>query len=120
MQFKASARNISGSQYKLRPVADVLRGKPARYALAWLATNQSQRTQALTKLLKSAVANANYVGKVPQEQLTVSKIWVDQGPKRRYFKPSAQGRAMPQQRRSCHINVVLEVQQKEASRGSKG
>jgi large subunit ribosomal protein L22 len=120
MQFKASARNIPGSQYKLRPLADVIRGKPAEYALAWLATNQSRRTLPLSKLLKSAVANAHYAGKVSQDQLTVSKIWVDQGPKRSYFKPSAQGRAMPQQRRSCHINVVLEVQQKEARRGSKG
>ena len=58
MQFKAKARYISYSPYKLRPVADVIRGKNAAYALGWLATYRTKRSLDLTKVLESAVANA--------------------------------------------------------------
>jgi large subunit ribosomal protein L22 len=107
MQFTAKARFVHYSPYKLRPIADVVRGKTASYALAWLTTYKNQRTIALEKILKSCVANAKNMN-VAQELLVVRQICVDQGPIHRYFKPGAQGRAMTQRKRLCHISVVLE------------
>ncbi len=110
MQFKAHARYIPYSPYKLRPIVDVIRGKDMRYALAWCSANKNRRMMPVIKLLDSAFANASQGQAVAPERLVISKIIVDQGPMRRYFKPGAQGRAMPQRRRFCHISV--EVQSK--------
>lgn len=119
MKFTAKALGVHYSPYKLRPLADVVRGKSASYALAWFATNKNRRVVPMMKVLSSAVANAQHAQQIDADKLVISRICVDQGPINRYFKPGAQGRAMPQRRRLCHISVELEAT-KEASRGSKG
>lgn len=108
MQFTASARYIPYSPYKLRPLVDVIRGKDMRYALAWCAANKNRRMIPIIKLLDSAFANVSQAQFVAPERVRIAKICVDQGPMRRYFKPGAQGRAMPQRRRFCHITIELQ------------
>ncbi len=119
MQFVAKAKYIAYSPYKLRPVADVIRGKGASYALNWLTTYKTKRTHALKKALESAVANARNLQNIGPEKLSIKEIRIDQGPIRRYFKPGAMGRAMIQRRRLCHISIVLESHGKEAQGGTK-
>ncbi len=114
MQFVAKARYIWYSPYKLRPVADVVRGKDAATALKWLATYKTKRAVSIKKLLESAVANARNLKNIAPENLSVKEIKVDQGPIHRYFKPGAMGRAMIQRKRLCHISVVLESNSQEA------
>lgn len=108
MQFVAHARFIRISPYKLRPLAAVVRGKSAEYALAWLSTYASRRTMPLQKVIASAVANAFSKESVGRADLRVADIRVDQGPIVRYFKPGAQGRTNPQRKRFSHISVKLE------------
>lgn len=108
MQFVAKAKYVSKSPYKLRPVADVIRGKDVLYALNWLSTYKTQRVVAIQKVLESAVANAKHNGNVEASMLNIKEIRVDQGPIHRYFKPGAQGRANPQRRRLSHLSVILE------------
>ncbi len=79
MQFEAKARYVWYSPYKLRPLADVVRGKSARFALDWLTTYQTKRALPLKKLIASAIANAQNLQNVPAESLTVHEIRVDQG-----------------------------------------
>ena len=114
MQFVAKARYVSYSPYKIRPLADVIRGKNAGYALNWLMAYKTQRTEALTKLLASAIANAKHLKNIDSSKMMIKEIKVDGGPIHRYFKPGAQGRAMPQRRRLCHMSVILESLDKEA------
>lgn len=114
MQFVAKAKFIRFSPYKLRPLADVIRGKNVRYALGWLATHQTKRVTPVKKVLESAVANAKYLKEVNIDNLTVKEVKVDQGPIVRYFKPGAMGRANVQRKRFSHISVVLEDKTKEA------
>jgi large subunit ribosomal protein L22 len=110
MTFVAKARNILYSPYKLRSLVNVIRGQRAQHAVAWLMTYKTRRTQPILKVLQSAIANArNKDQSVNVEDLVVSTIMVDGGKIYRYFKPSAQGRAMPQRRRTCHISVELNV-----------
>jgi len=112
MQFCAKARFIKYSSYKLRPVADVVRGKNAQFALNWLATHANQRTVAIAKTLKSAIANAAQQGNLTADQLIVKDLRIDQGPTFRYFKPGAMGRATVLRKRFSHIMAVVEpVQQ---------
>lgn len=108
MQFCAKARFIKYSPYKLRPLADVIRGKNAQFALNWLATHASQRTEPVAKVLKSAVANAIQQGKCESTQLVIKDLRVDQGPMFRYFKPGAMGRSTILRKRFSHISVVVE------------
>jgi large subunit ribosomal protein L22 len=120
MQFTAKVRGVHCSPYKLRPIVDVIRGKSAAYALAWCSANKTRRMVPILKLLKSVIANAQYLQNVDVEGLFVKQVFVDQGTILRYFKPGAQGRANVQRRRLSHISILLERQPSEAHRGTKG
>lgn len=108
MEFLAKSRYVSYSPYKLRPIADVVRGKSAAYALGWLSTYRTKRSMPVMKVLASAVANAKHLNNIEAHDLSVKEICIDQGPIHRYFKPGAMGRAMIQRKRTCHISVILE------------
>ncbi|HBY05572.1 MAG: Ribosomal protein L22 [candidate division TM6 bacterium GW2011_GWE2_42_60] len=108
MRFVAKTKYVWYSPYKLRPLADIIRGKGAVDALKWLSMYGTSRSVALQKTLASAVANAHDREQVKPADLKVCEVRIDQGPVRRYFKPGAQGRAMPQRKRQCHITVIVE------------
>lgn len=109
MKFSAVAKYIKCSPYKLRPLADVVRGKDVSYALNWLSVSPSKRAVPLEKAIKSACANAGNRENIGREHLEISEIRVDQGPIFRYYKPGAQGRAKVQRKRYSHVSVVLQV-----------
>ena len=111
MQFSAKALYIPYSPYKLRVLANVVRGKDAAYALGWLRTYKSRRSLPLIKVIASAVANAKNLKNVDPRDLAITKICVDQGPMHRYFKPGSMGRAMNQRKRMCHISVTVEARE---------
>ncbi len=106
--FGATAKFVRYSPYKLRPIADVVRGKDVQYALQWLTTYKTQRAEPILKAIQSAAANAKNLQELDPQELLVKEIRVDQGPIRRYFKPGAQGRAKPQRKRLCHISVTVQ------------
>ncbi|MBA3751994.1 50S ribosomal protein L22 [Candidatus Dependentiae bacterium] len=108
-QYGATAKYIPYSPYKLRPIADIVRGKDVLYALRWLTTYRTRRVQSIKKVLESAVANAKNRNNVDSSALMIKEICVDQGPIQKYFKPGAQGRAQIQRRRLCHISVTLQT-----------
>jgi large subunit ribosomal protein L22 len=62
------------------------------------------------KVLESAYANAQNLSdeKIAPEAIMVKRIFVDQGPVLKYYKPAAMGRAAVQRRRLSQITVVLE------------
>jgi large subunit ribosomal protein L22 len=120
MQFNAKARYIRFSPYKLRPVADVIRGKNVQFALNWLETAALKKAMPLKKLVASAAANAKQLHDVDVTELHIKEIRVDQGPAYKYFKPGAMGRSNIYKKRFSHISVVLEpVETKEVSSGTK-
>lgn len=108
MRFTAKARLIHCSPYRLRPLAAVIRGKGAVYALNVLKTAALKRAIPMCKMLESALANAKQQGNIDAAQLVVKEIRVDQGPMLRYYKPGAMGRSLVQRKRMCHLSVVLE------------
>lgn len=109
MQFKANARYIRISPFKLRPLVDVVRGTRVDQALAYLKTCSIRRAKSIEKVIFSAYSNAvNLHQNVAMNDLFVKEIKVDQGPTFKYFKPSAMGRAQIQRKRLSHISVLLE------------
>jgi len=114
MSFSAKSKYVRVSPPKLRPLADVIRGKNVAYALSLLASYRTRRTVPMQKVLESAAANAKSLANVDVAGLTVKEIRVDQGPSVRYFKPGAMGRSNVYRRRFSHISVVLEqIESKE-------
>lgn len=108
MHFVAKSRYVRFSPYKLRPLADVVRGKNVEHAVAWLATSALKKALPIRKMIESAAANAKHAKDLQPSVLTVKEIRVDQGPIYRYYKPGAMGRANVQRRRFSHMSVVLE------------
>jgi len=115
MRFSAKSKYVRFSPFKLRPLADVIRGKGVRYALRVLAGHKVKRTVPMKKVIESAAANAKSLANVDVDQLVIKDLRVDQGPAVRYFKPGAMGRSNVYKRRFSHISVVLEqIGKKEA------
>lgn len=110
-EVKAVARHIQISPQKVRLVVDVVRGKDAGEALDILRFMPQKAAEPVFKLIQSAVANAEQNFGLEMEELFVSKIYADDGPRRRLSpyggRFGARGRFKPILRRSSHITVVL-------------
>ncbi|MFA5625068.1 MAG: 50S ribosomal protein L22 [Bradymonadales bacterium] len=98
---------------KARVVVDLIRGKDVLSALSTLKFTQKRGAQIVEKLIESALSNMESVGGWDVEDLRVSRVWVDEGPTLRRYRPRAQGRATRIRKRTCHIH--LELNNDEAS-----
>jgi len=108
MEVKASLKYARVGAQKARLVADVVRGKNVNEAIKQLTFLNKKTAGLIKKLIESAVANAEYKKVMDVDNLFVKTIWVDQGPSLKRFRPRAQGRAYGIQKKTSHINVVLE------------
>ncbi len=105
--FRASHRYARISPRKARPVADLVRGKMVNTALEELSFCHRRASPMLTKVIRSALANAGQDLDVDTNRLYVKDVRVDDGPTARRWRPRAQGRVYPILKRSSHISVVL-------------
>jgi len=114
MESTAILRFARVSPQKARLVADLIRGRGAGEAIEILSFLPKKTAPMLKRLLESAVANAEHQASRSSRQLDiddlyVKTIFVDQGTMLRRFRPRAQGRATPVQKKTAHITVVLDV-----------
>lgn len=107
MEAKAIARYIRIAPRKVRLVVDLIRGKQVGEALAILKHTPKAASPVVEKLLKSAIANAEHNYELDPNNLVVGKVFVDQGPTLKRFRPRAMGRASRIHKRTSHITVVL-------------
>ena len=105
--MKAYLKNYRQSSRKVRLVADMIRGKDAKRALAELTFLPKAASSAMHKLLSAAIANAENNFKVSVEGLVVKEIPVDQGPTLRRFRPRARGSASRINKRTSNISLTL-------------
>jgi len=108
MEVKAKTKNIRMSARKVRLVVNVVRGLPVARSLDLLKFTQKNAVKPVTKLLKSAVANAQHNFELDKDNLYVKTITVDDGKTLRRWLPRAHGRATTIRKKSCHINLILE------------
>ncbi|HRN68004.1 MAG TPA: 50S ribosomal protein L22 [Promineifilum sp.] len=110
-EVKAIARHIPISTQKVRLVVDAVRGKAAGEALDALRFMPQRSAEPIFKLIASAVANAEENYGLEMDELVVSRIWADEGPRHRKAphggRFAGRGRFRPVVRRSSHITVVL-------------
>ena len=107
MEVRARLRFARVGPRKARLVADLIRGKGSEESLNILAFTKKGAAKTITKVLKSAIANATQK-KIDVDHLFVKKITVDQGPMMKRFTPRALGRATMIRKRTSHITVVLD------------
>ncbi|MDI6769149.1 MAG: 50S ribosomal protein L22 [Anaerolineales bacterium] len=105
--IRAQLKFLSISAQKVRLVIDVVRGKDASTALEVLRFMPQRAAQPVSKLLASAVANAEENFGVSRDDLYVEKIFADEAPTRKWRRFGARGRFKPILRRSSHVTVVL-------------
>lgn len=104
----AQARHVHMTPMKVRRVIDVIRGMKADQALATLSFAPQAASEPVSKVLASAVANAEHNKRLDPDTLFVSQAYVDEGPTLKRFRPRAQGRAFRIKKRTSHITVVVE------------
>jgi len=107
MEAKAKLKNLRIAPRKVRMVVDLIRGKKAKEALAILNFTAKKATSPLIKLVNSAIANAKNNFHIEADNLYISEITVDEGPKYKRWMPRARGQATPIQKKTSHINLVL-------------
>ncbi len=115
----AQARYVRMSPYKCRRVIDLIRGLPVHEAQAVLRFAPQAATEPVSKVLASAVANAENNKQLDPATLVVSEAYVDEGPTLKRYRPRAQGRAYRIRKRTSHITVVVESRPAAAASKSK-
>jgi ribosomal protein L22 len=104
---RAEARYVRTSARKARMVCGHLRGKSIAEARAILAFTPREVARDWSKLLESAVANAENNHELIEEDLFVREAFADEGPTIKRFRPRAQGRATPIRKRTSHLTITL-------------
>ena len=108
MAYHAIHRCARISPRKVRPLADLIRGKLADEALDLLRYQPQRGARMLEKVLKSALANAEDLRAPNLHHLMVTDVRVDQGPTMKRMRPHARGMASVIKKRMSHIRVELE------------
>lgn len=107
MEARAKLSFARLSPRKTRLIVDMVRGKGIQDALTILRFSPQPSAKLVSKLLQSAVANAEQKGASDVDRLFVKTIYVDGGPVLKRFTPRAQGRASKIRKPTSHITVVL-------------
>ena len=107
MQTSAVLRGIRLSPQKGRLVADQIRGLAVDKALNILKYSPKKGARIIQKVVESAIANAEHNDGADIDELRITRIFVDQGPVFKRFRPRAKGRASKILKPTCHISVTV-------------
>ena len=110
MEAKAVAKFIRVSPRKTRIVADVIKGKGVEDALNILKFTPKKPAKILSKVLYSAISNAEQMPGVDIDNLVVDTVMVNEGPTWKRIQPRAMGRAYRIRKRTSHITIVVKEQ----------
>lgn len=113
----AVAKGVSNSPRKVAVVAGLVRGRTVADALTILSHTPRRSAVPVTKVVASAKANAEHNHNLKPDTLKIVEITVTAGPRIKRFRPAAHGRALPFERKTSHIRVVVtgEKRQKKSA-----
>jgi len=112
MAWHAKHRYARISARKVRLVTDLIRGRDVQEALNVLKFTPNRAAVMVSKVLTSAIANANE-DEADVDRLYVDRAYVNEGPTIKRWRPKDRGRAHPIMRRTSHITVVVEEEPEE-------
>jgi large subunit ribosomal protein L22 len=108
MPYEASHRYARIGARKVRPLADLIRGKYVDEALEILKYMPHRGARMLEKVLHSALGNAEDRRATDVQSLVVVDARVDEGPMFKRVRPRARGMAFMVKRRMSHIRIAIE------------
>ena len=114
---RARARYVRSSARKARLVCEHIRGKSVEEARAILRFAPRAVSRDWSKLLESAVANAEHNHELVGEDLRIQEAYADEGPTLKRYRPRAMGRATRIRKRTTHLTITLTPE--DSSGGAK-
>lgn len=112
MAVKAIAKGVRISPRKVSVVAALVRGRTVEDALTILEHTPRRSAKAVSKVIASARANADHNHSYKPNTLQITEITVTAGPRMKRYRPAAHGRALPYQKKTSHIRVVVDGEQR--------
>lgn len=111
MKVKAVAKDTGVSARKLRPLINTVRGKAALEAMDILRFAPTPHALVVSKVIRSAVANAEHNYQMEPAELKIVTIFADEARMAKRFRAKSRGRAGAILKRSSHITVVVSEQE---------
>jgi large subunit ribosomal protein L22 len=116
---KAIAKGVRISPRKVGVVASLVRGRSVADALTILEHTPRRAALPVKKAIESAKANASNNHNVKPDTLVIAEITVTPGVRLKRYRPASHGRALPFQRRTSHIRVVVSGEERVAKKPVK-
>ncbi len=107
VEARAIARYVRTSPRKVRVVIDLIRNQPIDKARTILQFSDRRAALVVSKVLNSAVANAQNNFNMRADDLYVKACYVDEGPTLKRIRPRAKGSASRINKRTSHITVIV-------------
>ena len=107
MEASANHEFLRGSPRKVRLIVDLIRGKSVEEALTLLSIMPQKAAKQVRKAVRAASANAENNHDMVASELKIARIFANEGPTLKRFRPRSRGRASPLLKRSSHITVVV-------------
>lgn len=108
MPVQAIAKSVRISPRKVSVVASLVRGRTVSDAITILEHTPRRAALPVKKVVESARANADHNHQYKPETLQIVSITVTPGSRIKRYRPAAHGRALPFQKVSSHITVVVD------------
>ena len=108
-EARAIAKNVRITPRKARLVIDLVRGKDVKVALGLLANTNKAASKPVSKLIKSAAANAVNNFGMDEDSLYIAQIWANDGLRMKRYLPRAKGSASGLVKRNSHLYVVIKM-----------
>jgi len=107
------------SPRKVGVVVALVRGRTVAEALTILEHTPRRSALPIKKVIESARANADHNHNLKPDTLTITEISVSPGARIKRYRPAARGQALPFQRRTSHIRVVVDGEARAAKKPAK-
>jgi large subunit ribosomal protein L22 len=119
MAVQAIAKGVRMSPRKVAVVAALVRGRSVEDALTILSHTPRRSALPVKKVIESAKANADHNHGYKPATLMITEIGVTPGPRLKRYRPAAHGRALPFERKTAHIRVVVDGEIREVKKPAK-
>lgn len=119
MLITAEQKNLRQTPRKVRLVANSVRTMPLIKAVEQLTLIQRRAAESILKVIQSAITNATNNNGLKLETLTLKNIIVKDGPIYHRMQPGSRGRAKGLDKRTCHIEVILESKEQISNENEK-
>ena len=113
MAVSAISKGVRMSPRKVSVVAALVRGRMVEEAITILEHTPRRSAKAVKETIKSAKANAEHNHGYKPTSLVITEISVTPGPRFKRYRPAARGRALPFERKTSHIRVVVDGEKRE-------